>query len=94
MSQLISFENYDPTESDSPQDRARESNNENISADSLFTPRESHQLEDTINLLLRINPGKINYTQREAATVLNMSYQFVNRKCKNGLWKNSCIRRI
>lgn len=45
---------------------------------------EDPGLKAALELLLNIQPGKINYSQQEAADALNMSYQFVNRGCKRG----------
>ena len=39
----------------------------------------------TMEMLFRIQPSRINYTQKEAAKSLNMSYQFVNSSCRKGL---------
>ncbi len=89
MSQLINFENYQPEENNHPRDYFRKDNIKVQLADSSISENNTSSIDNTVNLLLKISPGKINYTQQEAAKVLNMSYQFVNRKCKAGLIKAS-----
>jgi hypothetical protein len=39
----------------------------------------------TMDMLFRIQPSRINYTQKEAAKALNMSYHFVNSSCRKGM---------
>jgi len=89
MSQLINFANYQPTENNPTRDYLKGDNEQMPLADSFISTDSSASRAETISLLLKISPAKINYTQQEAAKVLNMSYQFVNRKCKAGLIKVS-----
>lgn len=88
MSQLINFEKYNYKERgiDSPplQDEAQ------VLAGSYYFDH-STLLKMTIDLLNRKFPDKMLFNQDEAARILGMSYEFINRKCKDGIINTSAF---
>jgi hypothetical protein len=82
MTQIVNFDNYEP----------KNLSNKKVPLDSEvgfettgpipfnnFLPNDFY-----IQLLLKENPKKFMYTQEECAGILNLSYQFINRSCKDG----------
>lgn len=47
------------------------------------TIKENNNWETNLNLVQKMFPGKINFSMAEAATVLNLSYDFVRDQIKN-----------
>jgi hypothetical protein len=83
MSQIVNFDNYEPK--NSPKKGILFASENTIeTAGSLST---NNFLPDDfyVQLLLKENPKKFMYTQEECAEILNLSYQFINRRCRDGI---------
>jgi hypothetical protein len=78
LSQLINFEKYNRP----PSGPVCLSTKELADSTALSTVDFT---DSTINLLSKKYPEKLLFNQAEASKILGMSYQFVNRKCKEGL---------
>lgn len=84
MSRQINFEDFKPkTEILQKRNYREEIEVSEKCADS-FVSYDDPGIKAEMELLLRIQPGKINYNQQEVADAIGMSYQFVNRACKKG----------
>lgn len=44
--------------------------------------KQISQHETNLNLILSINPGKVNYSIKEVAAILSLSYEFVRESIK------------
>ncbi len=84
MSKLISFESYKPIKEiiSSNFYRATDLRLNSKSQGQLET--DTPDIQETIDLLLKQNPGKLLYSQKDAAKTLCVSYPFINRCCVDG----------
>lgn len=85
MSRQINFERFQPN-TEIPESRDyREAIKVTAKCAISINSNEDPDIKARVELLLEENPGKYNYTQQEVASIINMSYPFVNRNCKKGL---------
>ncbi len=83
MSRLINFDNYSPVVE---QYITKKNNSVSIPKEKCTSKEVSadQSYDEVISLLLRLHPNKLAYTQKDAAEILGLSYQYINKKCVDG----------
>ncbi|MDR3668788.1 MAG: helix-turn-helix domain-containing protein [Ignavibacteriaceae bacterium] len=82
MSQIVNFDTYEPRRLSKKGVRPVSEDATDITGSlspNNFTPEDFY-----VQLLLKENPKKFMYTQEECAEYLNLSYQYINRRCREG----------
>ena len=94
MGRKIKFEDFQPVAKVLEKRNYREDTTDTQKHSDSVAPYSDRTTDEIVELLLKIRPGRINYTQEEAAEALDMSYQFINRKCARGKIKTVNYGRI
>lgn len=84
MAKMINFENYTPTTKTTPSAFNGTGALRVISCNDEVSDADSQSIQDTIELLTKMYPGKMVYTQKEAAKILSMCYSYINKNCADG----------
>jgi len=84
MAKIIDFEKYKPTKISTRCTFEGTGAVKVISFSNDASETTSESLQATIELLSKTYPGIMVFTQKEAAKILSVSYQYINKNCKEG----------